>query len=331
MQTPVELAKVTQRGGKAEARRTPLKLQDAGLLLVVATLTLFFYARNPAMLAPGTVRSVLAAASYPALVGLGLVMLMIAGEIDLSTGPVMGACAVVAAWLMRYGGWPAWAGAAGGLTLALAIGLVNGVLTVKLGAPSLVATLAVGIMIRGASYMLTPGVPIYPLAPEVTTVGDMRLFGLLVITVLMLAVLVVVHIILRQTRWGAAIYATGGNRVAAERCGINTDRLKIVCFMMTSLLAGCAGLLVMCQLKAGDPIIGRFLELNIITGVVLGGASFFGGRGSALGTVLGALLVQIIRTGLVLVHVDANWNVIIVGVLLATAAAVDSLGRRRRL
>ena len=331
METQVELAKVTQSRGKAEARHNPLKLQDAGLLLVVATLTLFFYARNPAMLAPGTVRSVLAAASYPALVGLGLVMLMIAGEIDLSTGPVMGACAVVAAWLMRYAGWPAWAGASGGLAVALGVGLVNGLLTVKLGAPSLVATLAVGITIRGASYMLTPGVPVYPLAPEVAVVGDMRVFGLLVITVLMLAVLAVVQIVLRQTRWGAAIYATGGNRLAAERCGINTDRVKIACFMLTSLLAGCSGLLVMCQLKAGDPIIGRTLELSIITGVVLGGASFLGGRGSALGTVLGALLVQIIKTGLVLVHVNASWNVVILGLLLATAAAVETLGHRRRV
>jgi ribose transport system permease protein len=331
METQVELAKMTRGRRKAEARRNPLKLQDAGLLLVVATLTLFFYAANPAMLAPATVRSVLAAASYPALVGLGLVMLMIAGEIDLSTGPVMGACAVVAAWLMKYAGWPAWAGAAGGLTLALVIGLINGVLTVKVGAPSLVATLAVGITIRGASYMLTPGVPIYPLAPEVAVVGGLRVFGLLFVTVLMLAGLVVAQTILRQTRWGAAIYATGGNRLAAEQCGINTGRVKIACFMLTSLLAGCAGLLVMCQLTAGDPIIGRTLEFAILTGVVLGGASFYGGRGSALGMVLGAVLVQVIKTGLVLVHVNQNWHVFILGVLMATAAAVETLGRRRRV
>src|SRR5262245_22867020 len=99
------------------------------------------------MLAPTTVTSILTAASYPALVGLGLVMLMVAGEIDLSTGPVMGACAVCAAWLMKFGGWPAWPAAAGGLGLALVVGLSNGLLTVKVGAPSLVATLAVGIAI----------------------------------------------------------------------------------------------------------------------------------------------------------------------------------------
>jgi ribose transport system permease protein len=319
--------------GKAPAAiwRSWLRLQDIGMLLGVVTLTLFFYAFNPAMLAPTTVRSILTAASYPALVGLGVVMLMIAGEIDLSTGPVMGVCAVCAAWLMKYIGWPAWAGAAGGLAVALAVGLANGLLTVRVGAPSLVATLAVGITIRGASYMLTHGVPIYPVPPEVAEVGMWRPLGMSLITVLMLAILVVAQIVLRQTRWGAAIFATGGNKVAAEYVGINADGVKIACFMLTSLLAGCSGLMVMAQINAGDPIIGRFLEMSILTGVILGGVSFYGGRGSAVGTVLGALLIQIVKTGLVLVHANPAWFDLILGVVLATAAGVDTLRHRRRV
>jgi ribose transport system permease protein len=306
-------------------------LQDIGLLLSVVALTLLFYRLNPAILAPATVRSILTAASYPALVGLGLVMLMIAGEIDLSTGPVMGACAVCAAWLMKYGGWPAWPAVAGGLGLALVVGLTNGLLTVKVGAPSLVASLAVGITIRGASYMLTRGVPVYPLAPEVAMVGGWRPVGMSVITVLMLIGLIAAQVVLRQTRWGAAIYATGGNRAAAEYVGINVDRVKIACFMLTSLLAGCSGLLVMSQIGAGDPIIGRTLEMSIFMGVILGGGSFYGGRGSALATVLAALLIQIVKTGLVLVHVDSAWFYLILGLVLATAAGIDALRHRRRL
>jgi ribose transport system permease protein len=308
-----------------------LGLQDVGMLLGVVALTLFFFALNPAMLAPTTIRSILSTAAYPALVGLGLVMLMIAGEIDLSTGPVMGVCAVCAAWLMKYLGWPAWAGATGGLAVALAVGLVNGVLTVKVAAPSLVATLAVGITIQGASYVLTHGIPVYPVPPEVAVVGDLRPFGLSVIIVLMLATLAAVQIVLRQTRWGSAIYATGGNRLAAEYVGINTARIKILCFMLTSLLAGCSGLLVMCLVHAGDPIIGRNLEMSILTGVILGGVSFYGGRGSAVSTVLGALLIQIVKTGLVLIQVNPNWFNLILGLVLATAAGVDTLRHRRRI
>lgn len=311
--------------------RSWLKLQDMGMLLAAVAVTLFFYALNPAMLAPTTLRSILSTAAYPALVGLGLVLLMIAGEIDLSTGPVMGVCAVCAAWLMKYLGWPVWAGAAGGLGVALAVGLVNGLLTVKIAAPSLIATLAVGITIQGASYMLTHGIPVYPVPPEVALVGGLRPLGLSVIIVLTLVVLAGVQIMLRQTRWGAAIYATGGNRRAAEYVGINTARIKIVCFMWTSLLAGCSGLLVMCLLNAGDPIIGRNLEMSILTGVILGGVSFYGGRGSAVSTVLGAVLIQIVKTGLILIHVNPNWFGLILGLVLATAAGVDTLRHRRRI
>jgi len=215
--------------------------------------------------------------------------------------------------------------------LALVVGLTNGLLTVKVGTASLVATLPVGITIRGASYMLTRGVPVYPLAPEVAMVGGWRPVGMSDITVLMLIGLIAAQVVLRQTRWGAAIYATGGNRAAAEYVGINVDRVKIACFMLTSLLAGCSGLLVMGQIGAGDPIIGRTLEMSIFMGVILGGVSFYGGRGSALSTVLAALLIQIVKTGLVLVHVDPAWFYLILGLVLATAAGIDALGHHRRL
>jgi ribose transport system permease protein len=307
------------------------RLQDVELLLPVIAVSLLFYSLNPVMFAPVTLSSVLFAASYPALAGLGLALLMIAGEIDLSTGPVMGVCAIAAGWLMRYAGWPAWAGAAGGLTVALLVGLINGLLTVKIGAPSLVGTLAVGITIRGATYMFTAGIPIYPLAPEMAGVSEWRLGGLPAISLMMLVTLVIVQVVLRRTRWGSAIYATGGNRVAAEQCGINADRVKVACFMLTSFLSGCAGLMVMSQIRSADPIIGRTFEMYILTGVVLGGISFYGGQGSPFSTVLGALLVQIVRTGLLLAHISEAWFVLIMGFVLATAAAVDTLQHRRRI
>jgi ribose transport system permease protein len=321
----------TSSAWRATLRHSWRRLQDVELLLPVVAVSLLFYSLNPAMFAPATVRSVLFAASYPALAGLGLALLMIAGEIDLSTGPVMGVCAIAAGWLMRYVGWPAWAGAAGGLTVALLVGLINGLLTVKLGAPSLVATLAVGITIRGASYMFTAGIPIYPLAPEMAALSEWRFLGLPAIALLMLAVLVIVQVVLRQTRWGSAIYATGGNRVAAEQCGIDADLVKVACFMLTSLLAGGAGLMVMSQIRAADPIIGRSFEMYILIGVVLGGVSFYGGRGSPFNTVLGALLVQIVKTGLILAHINPAWFVLILGVVLAVAAGMGTLQHRRRI
>jgi ribose transport system permease protein len=144
--------------------------------------------------------------------------------------------------------------------------------------------------------------------------------------------MVVVQIILNRTRWGSMVYATGGNRVAAEMCGINTGRVKLICFMLTSFLAGCAGLLILSQLPlpAGDPIIGRNLELNIILGVVLGGVSLFGGRGSAIGTILGVILMQIVASGLIIARFDPYWQTAVLGALLLIAASVDVLNHRSR-
>jgi ribose transport system permease protein len=311
--------------------RNLLRLPNAGMLLSVTGVTLFFYALNHTLLAPVTVTSILNTMAYSTLVGMGLAMLLIAGEMDLSTASVMSLCAVAAAWLMTKGGLPAWAGVAGALVLALGIGLVNGLLTVKVGAPSLVATLAVGLGIRGAANLLTRGVPIYPLPPEIGAVGALRPLGMSVTFVLMLVVLAVTQIILSLTRWGAMVYATGGNKAAAEQCGIHPDRVKIACFMLTSLLAACAGLLTMCQIKAGDPAIGSDgLEVVILTGVIIGGVSFFGGRGSAVGAFLGILLLQVLFTGLIVAHFKSSVQGPITGAILATVAAVDVMRHRKR-
>jgi ribose transport system permease protein len=324
------MATITHSQRKVSAWRSLLNLPNARILLPLVAVALFFYALNHAFLASATVTSILSTVAYSALVGMGVAILLIAGEIDLSTGSVMGLCAVFAAWLMMRVGWPTWAGVAGALLLALGVGLVNGLLTVKAGAPSLVVTIAVQLGVHGASYLFTRGVPIYPLPPEIGAVGALRPLGVSVTFLLMLAVLVGAQVLLSQTRWGAAIYATGGNKIAAERCGIRPGRVKMVCFMVTSLLAGCAGLLVMCLIKSGDPAIGGGLELTILTGVIIGGVSFFGGRGSALGAFLGILLLQVLFTGLIVVHIKSGVQVPISGAILALIAAVEADKQRRR-
>jgi len=141
-----------------------------------------------------------------------------------------------------------------------------------------------------------------------------------------------VQILLNRTRWGAALFATGGNKMAAQVCGINTDRVKTICFMLTSLLAGMAGMLTMSQLPQtpGDPIIGRFLELDILAGVIIGGVSFFGGRGSAIGTFFGVMFIQLVRSGIVIGRFDSFLQTPVLGFLLVIAAVVDVLRHGRR-
>jgi ribose transport system permease protein len=252
---------------------------------------------------------------------------MIAGEIDLSTGAVMSLGAVFAAKLIRDAGLPVPAAVACSLGVALLVGLSNALLTVKVGVPAVITTIGTAFIVRGISYSFTNGLPIYPLPPEVGVIGSWRPLGLSFTFFLTLGLMVVVQILLNQGRWGARLYSTGGNKVAAQVCGINTDRVKTICFMVTSLLAGMAGLLTMSQLPLtpGDPVIGRNLELDILVGVIIGGVSFYGGRGSAVGALLGVAFIQVVRSGLVIGGFDSYLQIPVLGVLLVIAAAVDVL------
>jgi len=312
--------------------RSLLARQEAAIMILLFALLAFFYSRNSAMLAPTTVVSILRTMAFPGLIAMGMVQLMIAGEIDLSTGAMMSLGAVFAAKLIRDVGLPVPAAVACSMGVALLVGLTNALLTVKVGVPAVITTIGTAFIVRGISYSFTNGLPIYPLPPEVGIIGTWRPLGLSFTFFLMLGLMIVVQILLNRTRWGARLYSTGGNKLAAQVCGINTDRVKTICFMVTSLLAGMAGMLTMSQLPLtpGDPVIGRNLELDILVGVIVGGVSFYGGRGSAIGAFLGVAFIQVVRSGLVIGRFDSYLQTPVLGILLVIAAAVDVLRYGRR-
>lgn len=305
--------------------------QEAVIILLIVVVGAFFYSRNTAMLDGATVRSILRTMAFPGLISMGMVQLMIAGEIDLSTGAVMSLAAVFAAKLIRDMGLSVPESVLCALGLALLVGLANGLLTVKVGVPAVITTIGMSFIARGISYSFTNGLPIYPLPPEVGIIGSWKPLGISFTFFLMLGVMIVVEILLNRTRWGAMLFATGGNKLAAQVCGINTDWVKIICFMATSLLAGMAGMLTMSQLPMtpGDPIIGKNLELDILAGVIVGGVSFYGGRGSAIGSFLGVAFIQLVRSGVVIARFSSYLQIPVVGVLLVLAAVVDVLRHRR--
>lgn len=325
----------TQQSGSASGIRrlirSLLSRHESAILIPLITLLIFFYLRNPAILAPITVTSILRTMAFPGLIGMGMVILMITGEIDLSTASVMSLTAVFAAVLIRDMGVPVWLAAICSLAISLLIGLLNAILTVRIGVHSVLTTLGVGLSVRGASYLFANGLPIYPLPEEVGYMGTLRPLGVSVAFVLMIIAMIIVHLVLNRTTWGGAIFATGANKLAAQIVGINTTRVKTLAFMLTSFLAGCSGLLYMSQLPlpSGDPIIGKNLELDIIAGVILGGVSFFGGRGSAIGTLFGVMLMQVIRTGMVVAQFDPYWQVPVLGLFMLGAASVDVIRHRR--
>ncbi|MFN2166757.1 MAG: ABC transporter permease, partial [Anaerolineae bacterium] len=315
----------------AGSARTILGRQETGILLLCIVLTAFFYARNPAMLAPLTFVAILRTMAFPALIAMGMVQLMIAGEIDLSTGAMMSLSAVFGAKLIRDGGFSIPVAVVFSLGAAVLVGLANAFFTVKIGIPSVITTIGTMFIVRGVSYSFTNGLPIYPLPEEVGIIGSWRPLGLSFTFFLALFAMALVQLLLSSTRWGSSLFATGGNKLAAQVCGINTDRVKTICFVATSVLAGMAGLLTMSQLPGtpGDPIIGKNLELHILVGVIVGGVSFYGGRGSAIGAFLGVFFIQLVKSGLVIGRFNSFLQIPVLGLLLMLAAVADVLRHRR--
>ena len=311
----------------------PLVMQEFAILIPFFLLLLFFYTRNEAMLNKITIFSILRTIAFPALIAMGMVQLMIAGELDLSTGAVMSFSAVFTAKLIRDLEFAVAEAVLIALAVSIIFGLLNAFLTIKIGIFSVIATIGTGFMIRGGSYLFTNGLPIYPLPESFALLGSLRPLNLSFTFLLMIALTIIVQILLRSSKWGTALYATGSNLKAAKMSGINTTKVKTICFVTTSFLSATAGLLTMSQLPGtpGDPIIGLNLELDILAGVIVGGVSLYGGRGSAIGTLIGVAFIQLVRSGLVIAHFNPYLQLPALGILLMIAVAGDVIRHKQRL
>ena len=311
----------------------PLFMQEFAILIPFFLLLSFFYTRNEAMLNEITIFSILRTIAFPALIAMGMVQLMIAGELDLSTGAVMSFSAVFTAKLIRDLDFAVAEAVLIALFVSIIFGLLNAFLTIKIGIFSVIATIGTGFMIRGGSYLFTNGLPIYPLPESFALLGSLRPFNLSFTFLLMIILTIAVQVLLRSSKWGTALYATGSNLKAAKMAGINTTKVKTICFVTTSFLSAVAGLLTMSQLPGtpGDPIIGLNLELDILAGVIVGGVSLYGGRGSAIGTFIGVAFIQLVRSGLVIAHFNPYLQLPALGMLLMIAVAWDVIRHKKRL
>lgn len=262
-----------------------------------------------------------------ALVAIGVTMLMISGEFDLSVGSVFALMPMVMG-VMLADGWPFLLAFPAGMVAALLIGLVNGIVTVRFGIPSFIATLGMLFVARSITVVISGGFP--PVIPDGSMpkdlftefVGPGNMFRMSFLWFLAIAVLAT--LLLQRTNFGNWVRATGGFLPAAQAMGIPTARVKITCFMLCSLLAGFAGTLQVMRLSAPLPSLGQGLELQAVAAAVIGGTALTGGIGTILGGIVGAVLIRVIDNGLVLSGVDANWFKMALGVLTVLAVILNS-------
>ena len=306
-------------------------IPEAGIFVPLVVFTLVFFFINQTFLGPNSVAAMLRAMTFVGIIAVGQTWLMIAGGIDLSVGSVAGLCAIVSSWLMKAQGWPMEAGLLVGLAVGLVAGLLNGLMVVRLGIPAFIATLGVLYVARGLNYLLCQGYPIYPIPDPLKNFGRAEPFGLSWAFVFFVLLVGIGDFALRRTVYGRMVYATGGNVEVARIAGINTAWVQIGCYMLTAAMAAMAGMLLMSQLNVGQPEIGVGWELDVIASVVIGGTSLFGGAGTVVGTFLGLLIMQVVRSGLVVTGVNTHWQTVAVGVIMVTAVGVDLLRRRTKI
>jgi ribose transport system permease protein len=275
--------------------------------------------------------------SYIALMSLGMTVVIITGGIDLSVGSVCALVAVCSMIVMRNVANSPFAGVPyatvivpviAGLMLAGAIGLINGVLVALLGLSPFVTTLGMLSICRGLTYVITQGRGQAPSGPNVETFFGLtngQFAGLPVQVVYVLAVAAALGLALHHSVWGRHLFAIGGNEVAAVRTGVRVNLVKITAYVLCSLAAGAAGILLAGWLGSAPANLASGYELRVIAATVIGGANLAGGSGGPIGAVVGAALIEVIRNSLVLGRVDAYWQDALIGLIIIVAVLVDKV------
>lgn len=294
-----------------------------GLVLLVVALAL----TSPSFLTVTNLTNIGVQASVVAILAFGMTFVIITAGIDLSVGSLAALAAVSAGWAGTVGGFSPFLALILGLLAGMAGGLVNGVLVAFGKIPAFIATLAMLSIGRGLTLVISDGSPI-PTSGPISFLGS-RIAGWLPVPILVMIVMgIIASIILNKTLAGRTMYAIGGNEEASRLSGLAVRRNLIYVYVLAGLFAGVAGMVLAGRLSSAQPQAATGYELDAIAAVVIGGASLFGGVGKISGTLVGALVLAVIRNGLNLLNVNPFWQQVAIGVVIALAVLGDSLRRR---
>jgi ribose transport system permease protein len=334
----------------------------AFLVLLVTLFTIASkQANNVNFLSPRAIQGILLYTTQILLMGMAETFIIISAGIDLSIGWTLGFSSVISAMVMRElnghapPGVTIGAGVLAGILITLVPGWVNGFLIARIKVPSFITTLGVGSLVEGAALLLSKGYPIaenqpdylgqlgngslvywspghwlsFFSVPPTATQAELQASVPLIPNVVFVTLIVTVMcwFILAKTQFGQHIYAIGGNFEAATRAGIPVQRTLIKVYILGSVLAGIAGVIWASRFTSGAYNAGETQTLTAVSAVVIGGASLFGGEGTILGTIVGALIIGTIVYGLVVLGMPAFWQYIAVGIVLIIAVVVDQFGR----
>ncbi|NTU84359.1 MAG: ABC transporter permease [Chloroflexales bacterium] len=304
-----------------------------GALFGLTILVIFLSSASDVFLTPSNLSNIARQATVNALLAIGLLLAIITSGIDLSVGAVLALSMSTLALLAIEWGVNPYLAMLACLLVGAGMGAVNGLLLTRLHLPHpFIATLGTLNVARGMALMITGASPISGFdkagADPVLWLGAGSFGPIPVALLVVLLVYVVTHIFLTRTTIGRHIFAVGGNITAARLSGIDVDRTLLTVYTLSGLMAGLAGLMLAGRTNSGYPTAALGAELDAISAVIIGGASFFGGVGTVWGTAIGVVLIAVLRNGLVLLKVPIEWQTVAIGAVIILAVWVDVLRQR---
>jgi ribose transport system permease protein len=327
---PAQAVTATARAGRSWRSRIP---EEAGVIIALVALIVLIGAANPLFLQPKSLLQLVTNGAFFGMLAVGMVFVIVIRDIDLSIGWMFTFAAVIAGKLMEMGLEPVLAALAG-VAFGALLGLINGVLAVGMRIPVIIITLGTLSAYRGLALVVSGSAPV--LAPDKDApyfqIWDAKLFGIIpAVAIAFIALAIVMHVLLQRTRFGYRVQAMGSNPDAARLAGIPVDRTRITVLVLMGAISGLAGVIFFGYRGAIDMSAGDTYLLPVVAAVIIGGTPLSGGRGTILGAVLGAIIIQAIQSGILFLGIDAKWSIFVTGAAILVAVALDQLVRRQRV
>ena len=300
-------------------------IRKFGILIVLLLLMTFFAVTTTAFFTVTNLFNVARQVSMLGIVAVGMTFVMLTGGIDLSVGSLLSIVSVTGAWAMVKGGCNPVAAVFVCLAVSAGFGLLNGLIVTKINIPPLITTLATMTIIRGISYIITGGLPIYGFPESFTVIGQGYLWIFPIPVIIMVIIFAIGSFILNYSYFGRYFYAVGGNEEASRLSGINVPGIKLLVYSLSGLAAGIAGVILLSRVNSGQPIAGSGFELDVVTAVVLGGVSISGGEGKLSGVITGVLIMGVLSNGLIILNIGEYYQLVTKGLVLLVAVGFDRM------
>ncbi len=302
-----------------------------GALVAVIVLGLLLSFASPFFLTTGNLSNVLVQASVIALLAGGQTFVILTAGVDLAVGAVTALAGAIAGHIMLKLGVDPYAAMLAALAIGVAVGLFNGYLVAFVGIPSFIVTLGGLTLWRGLAFESTGGFDNAGLPDPFPFIGYGELFGIPMPTVIMIVVFALMAFVLSSTKLGRYVYAIGSNEMGARQVGINIRWYKLGVYVVSGLACGLAAIVLMARMDSSSGKMAQNFELDAIAAVILGGTSLFGGRGSIWGSLLGAILITMIRNGMNLLEISQFKQMMAIGAVVIIAVWIDVVRRKRLL